>query len=187
MIKKGVEAEAALQSALSAVDLRIHHDDGFREWGLGFDLLGKSAGFFQAAGGILDHGIEFFQIGAGDWMPEFPPFFRSDRHSLGIDPPFRGGCGLLPKADDEDKRLGATREVKLPQGISKADWAAKFRRFWIHRQTSMMLVGFRRDVPFLSVFGRTIAIEKRIAQPMFEPQPVILNLLSRTYRTEADH
>lgn len=38
----------------------------------------------------------------------------------------------------------------------------------------MARVGFSGDVPFLSVAAGTISIEKRVAYPMLEPEPVIL-------------
>ena len=48
MIKKGIEAEAALESMLTTVDLGIDLDQRFAERPLGFDFFGTLSRFLKA-------------------------------------------------------------------------------------------------------------------------------------------
>ncbi|MBK8091633.1 MAG: hypothetical protein IPK32_06530 [Verrucomicrobiaceae bacterium] len=129
MGEKVVKSQAALQTALRAIDLRIHLNDGFSEWRAGFDPLGLLASFFEAQRLVFDDGIEFFQISASDRMPELFPGSRLDADGLGIGPDFLRLGLLLPESGDEEK------------GSSMSNW----------RRASPSPMG----VPCLAAFGLT--------------------------------
>lgn len=169
-----VEAQAALEAALGfRIDLWVYDDDGLSEGRGVFDFLRGGAGFGGREGFVFDDGVESLEIGEGHGAPESFP-------DGGLD----AGCDeiyealfvalLSPETHDEDKGLG---DFALAEGVAEVDGRAVFRGLGIYGHAAETLVRRGGDVPFLRVAGGLVAVEKRIAHPLFQDEAVLLDFL----------
>lgn len=77
-------------------------------------MVGALAGFAQAEVAVFDDGVELFEMGAGDGMPDVLVLGGGDDGGDGVEPVFCAAFfGGLPEADDELEGLVLVGDIEL--------------------------------------------------------------------------